>query len=56
MVGQKCCISRGARLNSRNIQTKGVQRGGDNVVSRRSRGAAPKVRVAKGSEFGEGEY
>ena len=52
-VGQECSIIRGgARLYSRGIHVGGV-RGGSHSVT--VGGAAPRVRAAKSSEFGEGK-
>ena len=49
-VGQECSISRGgARLYSEGIHVGGVRRGSHSVT------AAPRVRAAKSSEFGEGK-
>ena len=50
-VGRECSISRGgARLYSGGIHVGGV-RGGSHSVT--GGGAAPRVRAAKSSEFGE---
>ena len=52
-VGQECSISRGgARLYSGGINVGGVQGGSHSVTAGR---AAPRVRAAKSSEFGEGK-
>ena len=49
-VGRECSISRGgARLHSGGIHVGGV-RGGSHSVT--ARGAAPRMRAAKSSEFG----
>ena len=55
MVGRECSISRGeARLYSGGIHVGGVQGGSHSVTSRDvAGGAAPRVRAAKSSEFGE---
>ena len=56
-VGQECSISRGrARLYSRGIQVGRVRGRSPSVTSRATvEGAAPRVRAAKSSEFGEGK-
>ena len=52
-VGQECSISRGgARSYSGGIHVGRVQGGSHSVTAR---GAAPRVRPAKSSEFGEGK-
>ena len=54
-VGRECNISRGrARLYSGGIHVGGV-RGGSHSVTVGGGGAAPRVRAAKSSEFGEGK-
>ena len=52
-VGREYSISRGvARLYSGGIHVRGVRGGSHSVMAR---GAAPRVRVAESSEFGEGK-
>ena len=52
-VGRECSISRRrARLYSGGIQVGGVRGGSHSVMAGE---AAPRVRAAKSSEFGEGE-
>ena len=52
-VTRECSISKGgARLYSGGIRVGGI-RGGSHSVT--AGGAAPRVRAAKSSEFGEGE-
>ena len=51
-MGQECCISRRrARLYSGGIHAKEVQGDSHSFTA----GAAPRVKAAKSSEFGEGE-
>ena len=53
MVGRECSISRrGARLYSGGIHVGGVRGGSQSVTTG---GAAPRVRAAKSSEFGQGK-
>ena len=56
-AGQECSISSwGARLYSRGIQVREVWGGSHSVTSGDAAGrAAPGVRAAKSSEFGESE-
>ena len=56
-VGRECSICRGGpRLYSGGIHVRGVRGGSHRVTSRDTAGgAAPRVRVAKSSEFGEGK-
>ena len=50
-MGRSAALVEGARLNSGGIQVGGSH----SVTSRDAAGAAPAVRAAKSSEFGEGE-
>ena len=54
--GRECSISRQrARLHSGDIHVGGVQGGSQCYEWGHSRGAAPRVRAVKSSEFGQGK-